>query len=114
MVAGPEVARVIAQFQAGNEHWGRGVDTRHHDGQTQSVQTMFTKDVCSLVNVIEELGNPFEEESMDLVFHDTKEMADLTAIESLRNVKRIGQEQFQVLMKECLVERTKSIYDAIC
>ena len=76
----------------------------------KSVQTLFTKDVCSLVNVVEELGNPFEEESMDLVALDTKEKADLSAIESLQNVKIIGQEQFQVFTKECLVERTKSIY----
>ena len=31
-------------------------------------------------------------------------MADHTAIESVRNVKRIGQEQFQAFTKEDLVE----------
>ena len=46
--------------------------------------------------MIEELGNPFEEESMDLVVLDMKEMADLAAIESHRNVKRIDQENFQI------------------
>ena len=45
---------------------GGKVDTRHHD-QTPSVQTAFAKDidVRSLVSVIEDLGNPFEEESND-------------------------------------------------
>ena len=57
MIAGPEVARAIAEFQAGHEHWGKRVDTRHHD-QTPGVQTLFTKNVCSLVSMIEELGNP--------------------------------------------------------
>ena len=37
----------------------------HHD-QTANVQNAFRKDVCSLGNVMEELGNPFEEESEDL------------------------------------------------
>ena len=40
--------------------WG-GVDTLHHD-QTPSVQAAFAKDVCSLVNVIDNFGHPFEEE----------------------------------------------------
>ena len=65
----------------GHEQWGRKVDTRHHD-QT-CVQTLLSQDVSSLVNVIEELGNPFKEESMHLVVLDTKEMADLAAIKSL-------------------------------
>ena len=47
------------------------------------MQTLFNKDVRSLVNVIEELGNPFKEASMDLVVLDTKEMTDHAAIESL-------------------------------
>ena len=50
--------------------------------------------------MIEELGNPFKAEGMDLVVLDTKEMA-------------CGFEQFQVFTRECLVERTKPIYDAI-
>ena len=112
MIAGPEVARAIEEFQDGRQHWGRREDTRHHD-QTPSVQTSFAKDVRALVSVIEELGNPFEEESMDLVVLDTKEIAGPAAVENVRNVKKIGQEQFQAFTRECLVERTKPIDDAI-
>ena len=113
---GPEVARAIEEFQDGHQHWGRREDTRHHD-QTPSVQTSFVKDVPpavmeELVSVMEELG-PFEEESMDLVILDTKEIAGPVAVETVRNVKKIGQEQFQAFTRECLVERTKSIYDSI-
>uniref|UniRef100_UPI00358E9808 uncharacterized protein n=1 Tax=Myxine glutinosa TaxID=7769 RepID=UPI00358E9808 len=112
MIAGPEVARAREEFQDGHQHWGRREDTRHHD-QTPSVQTSFAKDVRALVSVIEELGNPFEEESMDLVVLDTKEIAGPAAVETVRNVKKIGQEQFQAFTRECLVERTKPIDDAI-
>ena len=77
------------------------------------MQTSFTKDVRALVSVIEELGNPFEEERMDLIVLDTKEIAGPAAVETVRNVKKIGQEQFQAFTRECLVERTKSINDAI-
>jgi len=62
MVAGPEVARPIEEFQDQNQHRRRQTaDTRH--GQMPSVQASFLKDVRSLVDVIEGLGNPFEEES---------------------------------------------------
>ena len=112
MIAGPEVARAIEEFRDGHQHWGRPEDTRHRD-QTPSVQTSFTKDVRALVSVIEELGNPFEEESMDLIVLDTMEIAGPASVETVRNVKKIGQEQFQDFTRECLVERTKSINDAI-
>ena len=49
------------QTCTGTQEW-----TRHHD-QAASVQISFAKDDRSLVTVIEELGNPFEEESQDLL-----------------------------------------------
>ena len=73
MIAGQEVARAIEEFRDGHQHWGTREDTRHHD-QTPNVQTSFTKDVRALVSVIEDLGIPFEEESMDLIVLDTKEI----------------------------------------
>ena len=61
MIAGPEVARMIEEFHDEQNHHGDKVNIDHHD-QTPSVQTSFAKDVCSLVSVMEDLGNPFEEE----------------------------------------------------
>ncbi len=88
------------------------MDTRHHD-QTSSVQASFAKDVRSLVSAFEDLGNPFEEESTDLLVLDTKEIADLTAVKTVQNVKKIGQDKFKGFTKECLVARSKSIDDVI-
>ncbi len=99
MVAGPEVARVIEEFHDEHHHWGRKVDTRHHD-QTSSVQASFAKDVRSLVSAFEDLGNPFEEESTDLLVLDTKEIADLTAVKTVQNVKKIGQDKFKGFTKD--------------
>ena len=44
---------------------------------------------------------------------DTKEIADPTVVETVRSVKRIGQEQFDAFIKECLLDRTKSIDETI-
>ena len=40
--------------------------TRHHE-QTKSIQVTFAQHVKSMVEVIEEMGNPFVEESKDLL-----------------------------------------------
>jgi len=71
------------------------------------------KDVRSLIGVIEEMGNPFEEESQDLVILDTKNIAGPAAVETVMNAKRIGQEQFQAFTRECLLDRTKAVDDPI-
>ena len=65
------------------------------------------------MTIIEELSNPFEEESQDLLLLDTKEIADLTAVETVCNAKRISQEQFNAFTKDCLIDRTKSVNEVI-
>ena len=77
------------------------------------MQNTFARDVRSLVAVIEELGNPFEEDSQDLLVLDTKEIADPAVIETVRKAKQIGQDQFEAFSKECIVDRTKSIEEAV-
>lgn len=59
------------------------------------------------------MGNPFEEDSQDLVILDTKDIADPAAVETMMNAKRIGQEQFEAFTRECLLDRTKSVDDPI-
>lgn len=112
MIAGPEVARVIQEFENSCVQRSRKVDTRHHD-QTASVQTSFGRDVRSLLAVMEEFGNPFEEESQDLLVLDTKEIAHPDVVKTVHTVKSIGQDQFDVFAKECLVDRTKPLNDTI-
>ena len=61
MIAGPEVARVIQEFE---ETFSKEVneEKRCHHEQTPDVQTSFKKDILSLISAIEEMGNPFQED----------------------------------------------------
>ena len=79
VIAGPKVAAPIEDFEDAHQLMERWVDVLHHD-QTGSMQNAFRKDVCSLINVMEELGNPFEEESKDLPVFDGKEIVDSSAV----------------------------------
>ena len=96
---------MIGVFKNADLHCNITVDMCHLD-QASSVQVSFAKDVCSLVIVIEELVNPFEEESQDLLLLDNKEIADPTAVETVRKAKRIGQEQVHAFTKQCLINRS--------
>jgi len=73
-MAGPEIARLMGEFQDEPDLRNRPPDTRHHD-QSASVHSAFVKDVQSIISVMEDFGNPFEEESQDLLVLDTKEIA---------------------------------------
>ena len=105
MIAGPEVARVIGEFEnSAMEEWTH---------TTMTKQQVFAKDVRSLVTVIEGMRNPFEEESQDLLVLDTNEIADPAVVKTVRSAKYVGQDQFHAFTKECLIDRTKSIYETI-
>ena len=78
MVAGPEVARIVEEFEASctKEKSVRNQKPRHHE-QVLFAQKEFKADVDALVEVMENFGNLFKEESADLLLLDTKEIASL-------------------------------------
>ena len=56
MVSGPEMARLIIEFQASMEKPEKKSNHKHHE-QTQSIQMAFFNEVKALNNVIEEMEN---------------------------------------------------------
>ena len=90
MVAGPEIARAVREFERTYDVWNLA-DTRHHE-QVPSVQKAFAKDVKNLIGVIEEMGNPFCEDSADLLVLD-KEIMHKCVMEAVSAAKVKGQSQ---------------------
>lgn len=58
---------------------------------------------------LEDFGNPFEEDSQDLLVLDNKEIAPSQAVDDLRCANKVGQVQFENFVRERLVERTKPL-----
>ncbi len=111
MVTGPEVARMVTEFEsllAGI----KSSDHRHHE-QHSAVQATFLKEVKSLVSVFEEMGNPFLEQSNDLLVLDTKDILDASVAEAVRKVEALGVEQYQKFVEERLVKCDKPVTDVI-
>ena len=109
MVAGPEIARAVKEFER-TYAVGRHGDTRHHE-QVHSVQK--AKDVKSLIGVIEEMGNPFCEDSADLLVLDTKEIVPKCVVEPVSGAKIKGQSMYDKYVEERLNKRSKPITDTI-
>ena len=99
MISGPAVARIIQEFE---KTYSKKVseEKRHHHEQIPGVQAAFKKDVLSLVSAIEDMGNPFEEDSTDLLVLDSKEIMDDTVVKAVREVLSIGQDQYKAFVEE--------------
>jgi len=74
MVAGPAVSQLVAQYEEASELRDVSKQTKHHE-QIPTTQRSFLEKVQRLTNTLEEMGNPFQEESGDLLSLDTKDIA---------------------------------------
>ena len=94
MVAGPELVRITAEFEVSMERLHqRSSNTNHHD-QTKSNQVTIAQHVKSLVEVIEEMGNPFLEDSKDLLALNTRDIADTAVASSVCCAEETGKNQY--------------------
>lgn len=67
-----------------------------------------------MVNMMEDFGNLFEEESQDLLVLDTKEISLPGAVDALRHSHKMSQLQIDNFIRECLVDRTKPLGENEC
>ena len=110
MIGGPEIARMVTEYEECSS--SEKMSTKHHE-QVPSIQNTFLKNVKNLVNAIEELGNPFKEDSGDLLALDTKDIMATEVVESIKNIKTIGQDQHKAFVAERMIECTRPITDPI-
>ena len=67
----------------------------------------------SLVAVIEEIGNPFLEQSQNLLVLDTRYILDPSVGESVRKAEKLGEKQYHNFVEERLIKCEKPISDVI-
>ena len=86
---------------------------RHHHENEKGFQNTFHKDIRALVGVIEEFGNPFEEEGKGLSVSDTKVVADEEGVSRMQNIEELGRKQCDAFIAERLIEHKKPLDDPI-
>ena len=94
MVFGPEVSQLVNQYELACQVKVANEDIRHHEHTSQS-QKSFTDKVQKLFGVMKDVGNPFQEESNDLLTLDTKTIAHPSAAELVRTHFEKGQVAFR-------------------
>ena len=67
----------------------------------------------ALVPVIENMGNPFLENSEDLIVLDTRDIVDASVEETVRNAETLGKEQYEVFVDERLIQGKIPITEVI-
>ena len=115
MVARPEIARMTEEFE---EHTTRGHggahDTgHHHHDQKPGVQAAFMKDVRALIAVFEKMGNPFLENTQDILVLDTRDIMDTPMAETVRKIESLGEEQYTKCVEERLELCTKPVTETL-
>lgn len=69
------------------------------------------KDVRTLIAVFQEMGNPFLENTQDLLVLDTRDIMDTPAAETVRKIESLGEEQYTKFVEERLELCTKPVTD---
>ena len=112
MIAGPEVSHLVSQYEAacgakeGTKH------TSHHE-ETEREQRGFLEKVEKLSQAMKDMGNPFQEESQDLLSLDTKDIAHPTAAELIGTHLEKGKDSFQKFMKGLEGTEESTFYETI-
>ena len=100
MVSGPEMARIISEFESCSED-ENGKLHPHHENSSAHTER-FNTDIRSLLHTMKELGNPFEEEGDELVSLVSKDIVSPDAVLTLKKIKATGESQFNTFVEERL------------
>jgi hypothetical protein len=86
------------------------VDDDCHHEQIPSTQKKFALNTMTVVEAIEELGNPLADDSTDLVTLDTKVIMSEEVVTTIQTAEQLGSTQF---IDKRMSGSTKSLYDPI-
>ena len=101
MVAGPEIARLVMEFEESFPIPNEKKSTKHHE-QYPAIQKSFAKDVSSLVSTLEVMGSPFLEDSGDMLTLNTKMIMNKDVVETVYTIEDIGKRQYDRYVEERL------------
>ena len=113
MMSGPEIAHIIDQFESsvlGNS--SESGKYRHHT-ETRAEQIRIQKKTNAVIQVIDDLGNPFEEMHGDLLALDTRDCTVPNVITAFDKLKEHGSTQYKNFIKNVLLSNKQSIHDRI-
>ncbi|XP_046544723.1 uncharacterized protein LOC124254923 [Haliotis rubra] len=110
MIAGPEQSRLLQEFDKQTDK--TQCDSKSHE-QSESRQNKFKTQACQLYYTIASMGNPFLEESTDLMTLDDHDCVDESVSKALNSLESVGREQYDLFVQDTFMKRTQSIHAPI-
>ena len=101
MVTGPELSRIIQEFENRKEF----SNFKHHE-QYPKFQSTFQNDVLKLKKTFQDLGNPFVEDSGQLISLETSCVIPEQVVSSVKTIKDIGKEQCNIFFAKRTTQET--------
>ncbi len=111
MVAGPEQARILTEFEHQLLESKERSDQQHE--QSYSNQQLFMKQVKSLSEVISSMGNPFLDDFPELLVLDTRNCVSDAVVSTMKTIEELGSTQYEQYVKDVIKNRTVSIHNPI-
>ena len=120
MICGPEWSRCVNEFEASlacnnYDEWEEeceDANSKHHE-QNKSLQNWFGCQVLNLVKVISNMGNPFKEQSLDLLVLYTHDIKDKDVLNTVNSIETLGKSQFQEFLQSRIKTKQMSIFEPI-
>ena len=113
MVAGPEQARLLKEFENEMQPEGEELNWRSQHEQCMSIQERFKKHVCDLCETITTMGNPFLDDCQELLVLDSRNCASENVASTVQNIKDLGKSQYTKYVEDVITSRTVSIHEVI-
>ena len=111
MVAGPETARLLTEYE--EKHSRKKKESERHHEQIPSVQKTFQAQTNNVIDVMEELGNPFADTSTDLYTLDSKLIMPDSVVHTIRTADDTGKAQHQTFVAERLNSNIAAFNDTV-
>ena len=111
MTAGPEQAQLLKEFEC--EFMREASDKQLHHEEGFWMQKAFKEQAQNLVEIINEMGNPFLHESEELLVLHMRDVVDESVVTTIRCVEKLGMEQYEAYNKSVIRDQNTSIHEAI-
>ena len=95
MVSGPEQARLLKEFEEQYQYKQSTLECGHHHEEGLAAQKTFKEEVTGLVEVFNKMGNPFLDDSDELLALDTRKVLDESVVKNNTNDLQSRQRSVQ-------------------
>ena len=92
------MSRLLAACEAMPGTIDTRIDSRHHEATVGAQTAFFFENVNAMTTVLQDMGNPFQDESSELLSLGTKNIADPSLAQLVATHHQIGLQQFQLFL----------------